>query len=269
MKKQMISMMLSGAILFSACEGALYTNYNSGITALAYSDDEVTEDKIEALDLDECGAACMFISEDSFRRENYSITVRFAAKEEGYWKFSSSDPSVATVKSEKYWHSGNEKNVTCFLLDIKKPGKTVITIKTENASCEVPVIVNNKRIDITSSSSSAAGNITIFWKPVTGVSGYAVYKGKVVSDEEGGEESAKNWKLIKTVSGANTSSATLSSYWGEKAAYRVATYVEHNGKKIFSAAEDLSDFGEVYAASKRGAQITSVAKSGSSSLKVT
>ncbi|MBR1373761.1 hypothetical protein IJ556_04850, partial [bacterium] len=148
-----------------------------------------------------------------------------------------------------------------------KPGKTTITVKDSknNVKYTVPVIVKETNVEITSTKATLAGNAKLKWKPVSGVDGYVIYKG----DCSGEYEDAKSWKVAKFVSGQSTSSAIVDSYWGEKAGYRVGTYIDYNGKKIYTDIMGIDPFNTFYTTPKDGAKISSVKKSGKSSLKVT
>ncbi|MBR1663927.1 MAG: hypothetical protein IJ696_06345 [Ruminococcus sp.] len=273
MKKRIISAILSIAAAFTLTQSL---PVSGGVMSAAadeyYYDDEYANIKeyFKFTNLDKNGV--LNINTNRYESGMYysydELDFQFSSKKDGTFTASIADTSVLKFdigRTYDYW-SGADRTGS-FSFYTQKPGKATITVKNSNGNAKytVPVIVNETNTEITSTGSTPAGNAKLKWKPVSGVDGYVIYKG----DCSGEYEEAKNWKVAKFAEGQSTSSAIVDSYWGEKAGYRVGTYINHNGKMIYTSPNDIDSFNTFHFTAKDGAKISSVKKSGKSSLKVT
>ncbi|MBR1750547.1 MAG: hypothetical protein IJ740_06640 [Ruminococcus sp.] len=278
MKKRFLSAILSIATAFTLCQALPLSGGVMSAAADEYYYDEYANLKeyFKFTNLDENGVLNTNTNNYNSKEKMYysycRLDFQFSSKKDCQYTATIADTSVLKFdygddKTTTLYYMAGKDNTGSLSFYTQKPGKTTITVKDSknNVKYTVPVIVNETNVEITSTKATLAGNAKLKWKPVSGVDGYVIYKG----DCSGEYEDAKSWKVAKFVSGQSTSSAIVDSYWGEKAGYRVGTYIDYNGKKIYTDIMGIDPFNTFYTTPKDGAKISSVKKSGKSSLKVT
>ncbi len=138
----------------------------------------------------------------------------------------------------------------------KKIGIADITVEIKGEKHSFRVHVTPGAVKITDLVQTAYQTLKLSWEKSAGCNGYYIERAPAGS---------YNYSVIKTVNDKNITSVSVTAPWGEKYAYRVVGFTTDGGKNYRGMEGDE----KVYTADRMGAPITSVKKSGASSLKIT
>lgn len=181
-------------------------------------------------------------------------------------EITSSNPEVLTIDPEDavienhapgYWFSVN----SYVGFEIHSFGTAVITIATENVSCQalVCVIPNEDQTEVTNITQISGQKMKLEWEKVEGCSGYII--------ERTGTANVV-FKEIRRVSGDETTSVVIDAPWNVTYGYTVRAFVSLYGETLYDPDEHWGS-GYHFTAGPMGSKLISVSVAGKSAFKVT
>lgn len=138
----------------------------------------------------------------------------------------------------------------------KRAGSTSITVAIKGEKHSFRVNVTPAEVEITNIAQTAYKTLKLSWKKSDGCSGYYIERSAAGKED---------YSVIKTVKGENNTTATLKAPEEKKYAYRVVGFITDDGG-IYRGKKGNS---QIYTVKRIDTPITSVKRSGSSSLKIT
>ena len=167
---------------------------------------------------------------------------------------SSSNPNVVKVLSKVKSAPANSEFSGYVSLEGVGPGVAEITAKIGTKEYKTKIYVLPDNTEIKNIKQTGYKNIVLTWKKVPGTGGYLIERAPA-----GGE----NYQTVKKIEGDDKTSAVLEAEWEKQYSYRVVVFIK-DGDRIILGSPYVNSY--TFATRKIGAEITSVQKSGSSSL---
>lgn len=141
-------------------------------------------------------------------------------------------------------------------LVLKKVGSTDITVEVGGEKHSFRIHVVPDAVEITGLTQTSYQTLKLTWEKSVGCNGYYLERSEAGKDD---------YKILQTLKGENSVIASVNAPWGKKYDYRVVAYTINDGKTY----RGLEAEPKTFTAERMGVSITSVQKSGASSLKIT
>lgn len=172
----------------------------------------------------------------------------------------SSDTSVIEVEEEyreqTFYANSTYSGIYGMNLVVKGAGIATITFSIGEMEKSINVYAVPQTIDVIKAEQSGYRHVTVSWKSIAGCSGYII---------ESSPRGKQQYKEVGNVAGGSTSSAQIQVAWDKEYTYRVIGYVADQVNRV--TGKPWGDTKNCIVKAN-GAELTSVKKKGSSSLKI-